>query len=196
MVRDVASGETRTIESGTQSYSDGYNLQGQLNIAGEANIGGTFGASASGTGTGLGTADATAVLFATADGYGLGLGTSGRTLQIDSGTTETIPSQRRDRGEGINVGGELNLGGTVDAAQPIRGVATRFRETSASGIGTGTGTADADAVLFASADGVGEGFGDAVPTFIRALIRGGSFDIDYDETESFDLNADSDGDGT
>ena len=192
MVRDIDSGESFTVASGETNLSDGINLDGELNQDGETNIGSIFGASARGTAETAGTATSTAIYFAAADGFARAFGIAFDTLQVDAGTTETIASGERDRGIGANIAGELNLGGEFDADTDDEGNTLRFRTTSADGTADTNGTGESLARRFTSADGEADFDGDATVFFIRTLIRGDSFDIDYDDESTVTLNAEQD----
>jgi hypothetical protein len=192
MVRDIDSGESFTVASGETNLSDGINLDGELNQDGETNIGSIFGASGGGTADTTGSATSTAIYFAAADGFTRAFGIAFDTLQVDSGTTETIAAGDRDRGIGANVGGELNLGGEFDADADDEGNTLRFRLTAADGTADTNGTGDALARRFTAADGDADFDGDATVFFIRALIRSDTLAADFAEDESIGLNAEQD----
>jgi len=55
MSRDISSGDTQTIESGSTAYGTPINTAGQLNVAGQVNTTDTAESTASGVGEGVGT---------------------------------------------------------------------------------------------------------------------------------------------
>jgi len=157
MPLDIASGETKTVASGRTLYANEVNLTGEINLTGELTTADAS-VSASGSGDSLGTATATPQYQASASGVGEGIASRSDfpVWYIPSGTTETVASGDTTTASQINLSGELNLTGEVQAGS-FDGEATGLREASASGSGDGVGTATATRIKSVSASGIGEG---------------------------------------
>ena len=137
MSRSVAAGETYTVESGTNSYNDGINLGGEINVSGEVFMTDIVDdRSAAGVGTATATTAAAPVYFSAATGLGQATG-------IAQGNTGVFYASAPGSGSAI-------------------GAATSHRDrddAAASGVGGATGTAVGTIAITASASGSGSGGG-------------------------------------
>jgi len=212
----ILSGESRTAQAGVTDRAGGIDVGGELNTAGQINVGGDAGtldrtlfAAAAGTGSAAGTGTLLRSRTMAAAGFGDGFGAgdltfSGRLsaigtgsgvgrqiLTVVAGDVVSITAGTEQRQSGVDVDGELNVGGELSVSER-KGRLSVERGLFASGIGEAVGASDLRRFRNIAAAGSGDAIGTAAIVESIPLIRGDTLTADFAEDESVTLNAEQD----